>query len=197
MPRSDPYPPIGDYGLIGDCHTAALISREASIEWCCLPRFDSGSTFGRMLDRRRGGHCSITPVVDGDWEYSRRYLEDSLVLETTLHGPDGEHMCAGSYTDDDLRWWAGRVREWQRMGHRVTIAAASFSHMRTAPVSVTGAVTEEEIDGIRYLWLKTPPYRGNGASRAALDQRLQALLLRVPQLLRLERRGERVHQHRR
>jgi GH15 family glucan-1,4-alpha-glucosidase len=90
VPRSDSYPSIGDYALIGDCRTAALISREASIEWCCLPRFDAGSTFGRILDRRKGGHCSITPIADGDWEYSRRYLEDSLVLETTLHGPDGE-----------------------------------------------------------------------------------------------------------
>ncbi len=76
--------------MIGDCHTAALISRDASIEWCCLPRFDSGSTFGRILDRRRGGHCSITPTANGKWEYSRRYLDETLVLETTLHGPDGE-----------------------------------------------------------------------------------------------------------
>ncbi len=84
------YPPIRDYALIGDCQSAALISRTAAIEWCCLPRFDSGSAFARMLDRDHGGHCSITPTADGDWEYARRYVDDTLVLETTLSGPPGE-----------------------------------------------------------------------------------------------------------
>jgi GH15 family glucan-1,4-alpha-glucosidase len=86
----DPYPPIGDYALIGDCHTGALVSRTGSIDWCCLPRFDSGSTFGRILDWDHGGHCSITPTGDGPWEHARHYVEDSLVLETTLRGSDGE-----------------------------------------------------------------------------------------------------------
>jgi GH15 family glucan-1,4-alpha-glucosidase len=84
------YPPIGDYALIGDCQSAALISRTAAIEWCCLPRFDAGSAFARLLDRDKGGHCSISPTADGDWEYSRRYIGDTLVLETTLTGPSGE-----------------------------------------------------------------------------------------------------------
>jgi GH15 family glucan-1,4-alpha-glucosidase len=90
VPKQETYPTIGDYALIGDCHSAALVSRQASIDWSCLPRFDSGSTFGRLLDRRRGGHCSITPTDGSPWEYSRRYLEDTLVLETTLRGPAGE-----------------------------------------------------------------------------------------------------------
>jgi GH15 family glucan-1,4-alpha-glucosidase len=87
---TDGYLPIGDYALIGDCHTAALISRQGSIEWCCLPRFDAGSAFGRLLDREHGGHCSISPTAEGDWEYARSYVEDTLVLETTLRGPAGE-----------------------------------------------------------------------------------------------------------
>jgi GH15 family glucan-1,4-alpha-glucosidase len=90
VPSADQYPPIGDYALIGDCHSAALVSREASIDWCCLPRFDSGSAFGRILDRARGGHCAITPTDRARWEYSRRYLQDTLILETTLRGPAGE-----------------------------------------------------------------------------------------------------------
>jgi GH15 family glucan-1,4-alpha-glucosidase len=96
--RQDAYPAIGDYALIGDCHTAALVSREASIEWCCMPRFDAGSAFGRILDRKHGGHCSITPVQGGSWEYSRRYLDDSLVLETTLRGPGGEARVLDCFT---------------------------------------------------------------------------------------------------
>ena len=88
--RAEAFPPIGDYAVIGDCHSAALISRTGAIEWCCLPRFDSGSAFGAILDRERGGTCSITPARRGKWRYSRRYLEDSLVLETSLTGPGGE-----------------------------------------------------------------------------------------------------------
>ena len=88
--RSDTYPSIGDYALIGDCHSAALVARDGSIDWCCLPRFDSGSAFGRLLDRQRGGHCSIVPTAEGPWDYERSYLDDTLVLETTLLGSGGE-----------------------------------------------------------------------------------------------------------
>lgn len=58
------------------------------------------------------------------------------------------------------------AREWVRMGHDVTIVAASISHVRSVLPAIQGAITEEMIDGIRYLWIKTPPYDGNGFSRA-------------------------------
>jgi GH15 family glucan-1,4-alpha-glucosidase len=92
------YPPIADYALIGDCHSAALVSRDGSIDWCCLPRFDSGSAFGRLLDRGGGGHCGIRPVGDDTWEYSRRYLDDTLVLETSVLGPAGEARLVDCFT---------------------------------------------------------------------------------------------------
>ena len=98
MSDLDAYPPIGDYALIGDCHSAALISRQGSIEWCCLPRFDAGSAFGRLLDRHGGGHCSVAPADDGPWDYVRTYLEDTLVLETTLLGPGGEARLLDCFT---------------------------------------------------------------------------------------------------
>jgi GH15 family glucan-1,4-alpha-glucosidase len=85
----NPYPPIGDYGLIGDCHSAALVSREGSIDWCCLPRFDSGSAFGRLLDWEHGGCCQIAPVGSG-WEATRDYIADTLVLATTFRARGGE-----------------------------------------------------------------------------------------------------------
>ena len=75
------YPPISDYALIGDCHTAALISRAGSVDWCCLPRFDSDSCFGRLLDWQQGGHFIISP--HGKAEVCREYLEHTLVLATT------------------------------------------------------------------------------------------------------------------
>jgi GH15 family glucan-1,4-alpha-glucosidase len=94
----DTYPPIGDYALIGDCHSAALVSRDGSIEWCCLPRFDSGSAFGRLLDRQHGGHCSIQPAGGHQWDYVRSYLDDTLVLETMLLGPTGEARMLDCFT---------------------------------------------------------------------------------------------------
>ena len=80
------YPPaLADYSLIGDCHGAALVSTGGSIDWCCLPRFDSGSCFARLLDEERGGHCSIS-LRGGAGESSSAYLQDTMVLETTLEG---------------------------------------------------------------------------------------------------------------
>jgi GH15 family glucan-1,4-alpha-glucosidase len=96
----DAYPPIGDYALIGDCHSAALVSRGASVDWCCLPRFDSGSAFGRILDWEKGGHCSIAPT-SANWDCSREYLEDTLVLATTFDGPDGEASVVDCFTMDE------------------------------------------------------------------------------------------------
>lgn len=57
------------------------------------------------------------------------------------------------------------AREWTKMGHDVTIIAASFSHVRSKQPMVNESMTEELIDGIRYIWIKTPPYRGNGIKR--------------------------------
>jgi GH15 family glucan-1,4-alpha-glucosidase len=85
---SDRAPAIGEYGLIGDCHSAALVSFEGSVDWCCLPRFDSGSCFGRLLDRERGGFCAVSLSGDSSWKGSG-YFEDTLVLESVLEGPRG------------------------------------------------------------------------------------------------------------
>jgi GH15 family glucan-1,4-alpha-glucosidase len=85
---SERAPSIGAYGLIGDCHSVALVSAEGAIDWCCLPRFDSGSCFGRLLDRERGGFCAVSVEGDATWRGSS-YMQDTLVLESVLEGPQG------------------------------------------------------------------------------------------------------------
>jgi GH15 family glucan-1,4-alpha-glucosidase len=87
VPRRPPYPPISDYGLIGAMHTCALVGRDGSIDWACLPDFDSPSVFGRILDWRRGGHYQVT--VDDVVAVERRYLPRTNVLETTFTTPTG------------------------------------------------------------------------------------------------------------
>ena len=91
MAQLDPYPPIADYGLISDCRTAALVARSGSVDWLCLPRFDSGSTFGRLLDWERGGFFSIRPLGAKEApRIHRGYVEGTLVLETVFRVEGGE-----------------------------------------------------------------------------------------------------------
>jgi GH15 family glucan-1,4-alpha-glucosidase len=78
--------PIGDYGLLADCNSAALVSREGSIDWLCLPRYDSPSLFARILDPA-AGHWSIRPR--GGFTAQRRYLPGTLVMETTFTADSG------------------------------------------------------------------------------------------------------------
>jgi GH15 family glucan-1,4-alpha-glucosidase len=74
---------IEDYGLIGDCRTAALVSRDGSIDWLCLPRFDSPACFASLLGTPANGRWLIAPAAKR-CKTSRRYVGDSLILETTF-----------------------------------------------------------------------------------------------------------------
>jgi GH15 family glucan-1,4-alpha-glucosidase len=79
---------LEDYGLIGDTQTAALVGRDGSIDWLCLPRFDSGACFAALLGDPGHGRWSLAPAV-GTRPLRRRYREGSLVLETDLAGEGG------------------------------------------------------------------------------------------------------------
>lgn len=81
------YKSIGDYGVIGDLHTVALVGKDGSIDWCCFPRFDSPSLFGALLDDRRGGRFRIAPLDDG--KRQQLYLPETNVLLTRFLNQDG------------------------------------------------------------------------------------------------------------
>ena len=102
--------PIGDYGLISDCRSAALVSKAGSIDWLCFPRFDGPSVFGRILDER-AGHWSIRPVADFTAE--RQYLEDTMLLETTFKTAAGMATMV-----DGLAF--GRNERGHELGHGAT-----------------------------------------------------------------------------
>jgi GH15 family glucan-1,4-alpha-glucosidase len=85
--RDSPFPPIADYGFLSDCHTGALLSSDGSIEWMCLPHFDSPSVFGALLDRgagswRVGPYGIYVPA-------GRRYIPGTNMIETTWMTPQG------------------------------------------------------------------------------------------------------------
>jgi len=84
---SSSHPPISDYAIIGDTRSAALISRDGSIDWLCWPRFDSRSMFARILDLDRGGCFAIRPSIP--FKAGRRYIENTNVLETTFTTDNG------------------------------------------------------------------------------------------------------------
>src|SRR5271170_8068767 len=80
-------PRIEDYAIIGDCHTAALVSRDGSIDWFCCPRFDSEACFAALLGTNEHGRWSIAPC--GEARITRRYRPNTLILETHFETDDG------------------------------------------------------------------------------------------------------------
>ncbi len=79
---------IEDYAVIGNCETAALVGRDGSIDWLCLPRFDSAACFSALLGAPEHGRWLIAPA-EGDVQVTRRYLDSTLILETVFTTPQG------------------------------------------------------------------------------------------------------------
>ncbi len=77
-----------DYGVIGNCRTLALVKKNTSIDWLCLPRFDSPSVFSKILDTEKGGSFRIIPV--GEYEIKQEYIEDTNVIKTNFSSETAE-----------------------------------------------------------------------------------------------------------
>ncbi|WP_432588872.1 glycoside hydrolase family 15 protein [Streptomyces sp. HD1123-B1] len=148
---------IDDYALIGDHQTAALVGRDGSIDWLCLPRFDSPACFAALLGDQDNGHWRLAPRDAGDCT-RRSYIEDSLVLETvweTASGtvkvidfmpqrdraPDVVRIVEGVSGSVEmrgvlrLRFDYGHVIPWMRRddGHRIAVAGPDSVWLRSEP----------------------------------------------------------------
>ena len=84
---ADGYPGIADLAVLSDRRTAALVSRDGTVEWLCLPAFDGPPVFSRLIDVSHGGHCTVAP--DRPFQARRRYVPGTNVLETTFTTDDG------------------------------------------------------------------------------------------------------------
>ncbi|GHO78771.1 glucoamylase [Ktedonobacter sp. SOSP1-85] len=102
------YHPINSYGVIGDCHSAALVAPDGSIDWGCFPDFDSPAVFCRLLDAEQGGYFQIAPT-DRKREGKQRYLPNSNVLQTTFTGKQGRVMLTDFMPVEDLSAWSYRT----------------------------------------------------------------------------------------
>lgn len=86
--ESPSYVPLRHYAILGDCHGSALISRDGSVDWCCLGRFDAEPVFCRLLDAAKGGYLSIRP--ESDYEVTRAYLGRTNILHTVFTSRRGK-----------------------------------------------------------------------------------------------------------
>lgn len=82
------YPPIAAHGLIGDLQTAALVAADRTVDWLCLPRFDSPSVFASLLDMRKGGRFVLAPVRT-QYVTTQMYLQNTAVLVTRFLSEGG------------------------------------------------------------------------------------------------------------
>jgi GH15 family glucan-1,4-alpha-glucosidase len=101
---------IEGYALIGDCHTAALVGCDGSIDWLCFPRFDSGACFASLLGTAENGRWLLAPEA-GVVRVERRYRGDSLILETDFHTEQGSIRVVDFMPISDERWDVVRIVE--------------------------------------------------------------------------------------
>src|SRR5512135_2278686 len=92
---SSSYLPIEDYAVIGDLHTVALVGKNGTIDWCCIPAFDAPSIFGALLDAEKGGFFGILPQATPEMRLNQYYLPETNILITRFFTREG----VGEITD--------------------------------------------------------------------------------------------------
>ena len=162
--------PIQDYALIGDLHTAALVGRDGSIDWLCLPRFDSEACFAGLLGEDRHGHWRIAPP-GGNSRVQRRYRPDTLVLETEFTVDSGTARLVDCMPPRESDPVLVRMIEGVSgtVDLRMTLAAA-FEYGSAEPRVLRHAGAHRIVAGSETLWLFGPAHvrRARGSATAEL-----------------------------
>jgi GH15 family glucan-1,4-alpha-glucosidase len=148
---------IEDYALLGNCRTAALVSKTGSIDWLCFPRFDSAACFAALLGTSENGRWHIGPssrVIS----VSRRYLEGTLILETTFTTDDGEARIIDFMPSTFRHSSVARIVVGVRGSVRFSMdLAMRFDYGHTVPwVERNGEHTLTAVAGPEMLVLRTP-----------------------------------------
>jgi len=166
--------PIQDYALIGDLHTAALVGSDGSIDWLCLPRFDSEACFAALLGEDRHGHWRIAPA-DGNGRVRRRYLPDTLVLETQFAVGSGTARLIDCMPPRDGDPVLVRMVEGisGTVDLRMTLGAR-FEYGSVEPRIQRQAGAHRIVAGSQSLWLFGPAHvrraRGTAAAQLTVGQ---------------------------
>jgi GH15 family glucan-1,4-alpha-glucosidase len=122
-PTSKAYLPIEDYGLIGDLYTVALVGKNGSIDWCCIPNFDSPSVFGAILDSAKGGFFRIAPLENAGIDLKQMYLPSTNILITRFLS----HAGVSEITDFMPIKHTGTALNQHHLVRAVHVARGSFS----------------------------------------------------------------------
>ena len=160
---------IEDYALIGDCETAALVSRDGSIDWLCWPRFDSGACFAALLGGPEHGRWLIAPKHPAP-RITRRYREHTLILETDFETPEG------AVTVVDFMPLRGHASDLVRIviGRRGRVEMRMELILRFDYGAFVPWVTRLEDGALRAIAgpdMVVPPHRRRGARRGPNDGR--------------------------
>lgn len=154
-------PRIEDYALIGDLHTTALVARQGSIDWLCLPRVDSPACFASLLDDHRAGCWQLAPSA-GESTSTRRYREGTLILETDWVTPDGSVRVVDFMPPRQRNPHVVRIV----VGLTGSVAMRGTVRLRFDYGSITPWVTRRDggiraVAGPDAVWLRTPaPLQG-------------------------------------
>jgi GH15 family glucan-1,4-alpha-glucosidase len=147
---------IEDYALLGDLHTAALVSADGSVDWLCLPRFDSPACFAALLDDERAGSWRLAPT-SARATGRRRYLTGTLILETTWNCPEGTVRVLDLMPPRDENADVVRIVEGVT-GHvpMETAMRLRFDYGSTTPWVRHHDDCVEAVAGPHAAWLRTP-----------------------------------------
>ncbi len=185
----DVFPPIADYGFLSDCETVCLIAPDGSVEWLCLPRPDSPSVFGALLDRSAGSFRfgpSTTSVP-----HHRRYIPGTMVVETTWHTPTGwvvvEDLMVVRTISDDRR----------RPGYRRAPKDSEAAGVLLRRATCVGGKVDLEVTVVPLFGYGTTPgrweYDGDGYSSLQVADPNSDVALSISGSLRLGRAGARCY----